>query len=679
MGLILVFVALLPILLGIIAYPVGRKSSTAAHIYTLVALAMQFTLVIVTICLCYGYMMAFTLPGWDISFVLSGVHGLSFRSLYLLVITVMWLVAGVFSPEYFRNDPKAPRYYSFMLITLGGISGMFLAKDLLTLFMFFEVMSLASYVFVANNETEESNKASKSYLTVGIIGGMVALYGLMTLQSHLPSLVISELPTLILESAITKKQLYTAVGCLLFGFGAKAGMFPLHFWLPKSHPVAPAPASALLSGALTKAGIFGALILAFRVVPGDNNIASVILLLGVITMMLGAVKALFSIDIKQVLACSSMSQIGFILVGVAMQMFTDPTWGAETERVASLGIGGAVLHMTNHSIFKLVLFICAGIIYKNCHTLDLNKLRGYGRNKPWLMVVFLIGALGITGVPMFSGYISKSMIHEAIVHYAHHSEMASLFTAVEWAFLISGAMTVAYMTKLFVTLFVEKPEHEPYVERTSYVSWATKILLSIPAVAIIALGSCSKIMDSLATAVTMSAPVTYGIRLLEYPHYLTWECLSGAVISISLGVAIYLGIIRGLLYKKGQHQSKWPQWLDIEEMLYRPLLVLLPNLLGLITRSIALLPRDLITKVTPSENHSEYGKRVKYKIAILIGKILDKLDPQEESHIPAAIEAAKDLSWNNRVVTDGFSFALLMACLGVTVILVYVLLLMIKN
>lgn len=674
LGILLVFVALLPIVLGIVAYPVGRASAKRAHTYTMCALAFQFTFNLVTIILCYGNMMEFTLPWWNLTFVMGGVHGLGFRSLYLLIVTGMWLIAGLFSPEYFHGENNTHRYYSFMLITLGGISGLFMAGDLITLFTFFEIMSLASYVFVAHNETPEARRASASYLAVGIIGGMVAFYGIVTLHAHLGSLNISELLTQIATADMPRNKLYLAVGCLLFGFGAKAGMFPLHFWLPKSHPVAPAPASALLSGALTKAGIAGILIVCFRMVPGDTKIAYVILALGVVTMVLGAVKALFSIDLKQVLACSSMSQIGFVLLGIAMQMLFDSTAGSDP--VEALGIGGAVLHMTNHSMFKLVLFICAGIIYKNCHTLNINKLRGFGRNKPWLMSLFLVGSLGITGVPMLSGYVSKSMIHEAIVMYGHHSGMATLFTAVEWAFLISGAMTVAYMTKLFVTIFVEKPAESHDVDGQEYASLATRIVLSLPAFAILVLGSFPRLMNSLATAITMSSPVSYGIRQLEYPHYFSWECLSGAVISISLGIAIYLLVVRGLLMKNGQHGDKWPRWLDLEECLYRPIIHLLPRILGAATKLLANLPELIIKLLSPSENNSEYSKPTRYRIATFLGKVQDKLHPQEESHVPAAIKAAEDLSWNNRVITDSFSFALLMACLGVTVILVYVLWLM---
>ena len=174
-------------------------------------------------------------------------------------------------------------------------------------------------------------------------------------------------------------SLYVAGGCALVGFGAKAGMFPLHIWLPKAHPVAPAPASALLSGILTKSGVFGVLILCRYLFWTELPWNTVVLALGVVTMVLGAVLALFSVDLKRTLACSSMSQIGFILVGTAMQGFLNGE--------NALAAWGTVLHMLNHSLIKLVLFVAAGVVYLGTHSLNLNDIRGWGRNKPVLKVL----------------------------------------------------------------------------------------------------------------------------------------------------------------------------------------------------------------------------------------------------------------------------------------------------
>ena len=206
--------------------------------------------------------------------------------------------------------------------------------------------------------------------------------GLFLLYYQTGTLQISEL-----YEACQGKNVYAAALCLLVGFGAKAGAFPLHIWLPKAHPVAPAPASALLSGILTKTGIFGILVISCQILFHDELWGTFILMIGVITMFLGALLAVFSIDFKRTLACSSVSQIGFILVGVGMQ-------GLLAEENA-LAVRGTFLHMVNHSVFKLVLFMTAGVIYMNVHKLNLNEIRGFGKKKPLLAGIYLMGALGI--------------------------------------------------------------------------------------------------------------------------------------------------------------------------------------------------------------------------------------------------------------------------------------------
>lgn len=380
--------------------------------------------------------------GLGIGFTFSG-----FRRVYVVVALVMWLMTAMFSLEYFEHYRNRKRYYFFFLLTLGATIGVFLSKDLYTAFIFFEIMSLTSYTWVAHEETSGALKAAGTYLAVAIIGGLVMLMGIVMLYFKLGTLEINGLyeaaAAFMTEgNAGDKAYIYVAGSLILFGYGAKAGMFPLHIWLPKAHPVAPAPASALLSGILTKSGIYGVLVLSFEIFRGDKSWGIAILVLGVITMFMGAVLAVFSIDLKRTLACSSMSQIGFILTGCAVSIFLN-----EENRLAA---GGTVLYMVNHSMFKLLLFMCAGAIYMKAHKLNLNDIRGIGRKYKLLAVCFAVGALGIMGVPLFSGYISKTLIHEGIVEL--YAELvgteALLIKIVEWLFLISGGMTIGYMTKL---------------------------------------------------------------------------------------------------------------------------------------------------------------------------------------------------------------------------------------
>ena len=295
--------------------------------------------------------------------------------MYGMIAAFMWFMSTLFSREYLSHYRNRNRYYLFLLVTLGATEGVFLSADFYTTFIFFEIMSLTSYVWVAHDEKREALRAAGTYLAVAVIGGLVMLMGIFLLYDVTGTLFFDELTGLynvygaaandLQTAAVTQKwgagtvsassamtQLWIAGFCLLFGFGAKAGAFPLHIWLPKAHPVAPAPASALLSGILTKAGMYGILILTAYLFLGNTAWSSMILLLGVCTMVVGAVLALFSVDLKRTLACSSVSQIGFILVGVGMSGLM----GAENL----IAVRGSLLHMVNHSLIKLTLFMAAG-------------------------------------------------------------------------------------------------------------------------------------------------------------------------------------------------------------------------------------------------------------------------------------------------------------------------------
>jgi hydrogenase-4 component B len=509
------------------------------------------------------------LPGlcaMGFTFALDG-----FRRVYVLIFAFMWAMTLLFSPDYFAHHHNRNRYYFFQLLTLGATMGVFLAADLYTAFVFFEIMSFTSFPWVIQEETAGAIRAAKTYLAVAVIGGLVALMGIFLLHARLGTLELDALYPAA-QAAGKRPVFYTAAACILFGFGAKAGMFPLHIWLPKAHPVAPAPASALLSGALTKSGVWGILAVSCQLFRGDPAWGTVILALGTVTMLLGAVLALFSVDLKRTLACSSMSQIGFILVGVGMM-------GILGEENA-LAARGTVLHMVNHSVFKLVLFLCAGTVFRNLHQLDLNDIRGFGRKKPLLKAAFLLGAMGIGGVPLLNGYVSKTLLHEGIVEGAHLTGSGWL-TAVEWIFLFSGGLTAAYMTKLFVAVFVEKhPTRQAEFDGMKrYLSRPAALALGLSALVVPILGlTADHTMNAVAD---LASDFLHGEAPAHAVHYLSAENLKGAAISIAIGAAVYGCVVRTGMMRRGVYLNRWPAKLDLEDLVYRPLLLrILPGLFG---------------------------------------------------------------------------------------------------
>ena len=614
--------------------------------------------------------------GFGMYFVMDG-----FRLLYTLIAAFMWMMVTFLSREYLTHHKNRNRFYFFLLWTLGATMGVFLSGDLYTTFIFFEIMSFTSYVWVVQEENRPSIRAGETYLAVAVIGGLVMLMGIFLLYHQLGTVVIGDLPVAA-GNCENKKILYIAGACMLFGFGAKAGAFPLHIWLPKAHPVAPAPASALLSGILTKTGIYGTLILSCQIFYHDPAWGKLILVLGVITMFGGALLAVFSIDLKRTLACSSMSQIGFILVGIGMQ-------GLLGEENA-LALHGTVLHMMNHSMIKLVLFMAAGVIFMNTHALNLNNIRGFGRKKPLLGGIFLVGALAIGGIPLFSGYVSKTLLHESIVEYTGGSVMR----AVEWIFLFSGGLTVAYMTKLFIAIFVEKNEdaklQEQYDSMKSYMNFGSGFALTVSALVLLVWGLMPHGLMDKAANLAQSF-----LNLEEAGHtvnYFSFGNLKGGLISIGIGAIVYLFFIRIVLVKKQQSGEKvyvnlWPGWLDLENMLYRPLLLtILPFVFGVLCRILDSLVDALVVFLRKTIYHDSPLPHERLEgngCTVLVGKILNgvqsvanhtwkRKNPSHRDYVHLAAVKNEEFKENNGIIRRSLSFGLMLAAVGLMLTLIYI-------
>ena len=583
MNILIYLLVFMPMAAAAVSYLVGHKSKTGRDLFVVFTVAAEFVLSLALLVLGSAEEeILVSLPGicgMGLHFTVNG-----FRRIYVVIAALMWLVSGQFSPEYFAHYRNRNRYYLFQLVTLGATEAIFLSADLYTTFVFFEIMSLCSYVWVAQDEKQESLRAGGTYLAVAVLGGMVLLMGIFLLNHQVGTLMIRDL-----AAACAGKKPYAAALCMLVGFGAKAGAYPIHIWLPKAHPVAPAPASALLSGILTKTGICGILVISCHILAHDPLWGGFVLLVGVVTMFLGALLALFSVNFKRTLACSSVSQIGFILVGVGMM-------GLLGEH-NTLAARGTFLHMVNHSLFKLILFLVAAVIYQNTHKLDLNEIRGFGRKKPALCFCYLMGALGIGGIPGWSGYVSKTLLHESIVEYIHgmeHGEFVSQFftefgmKSIEWIFLLSGGLTVAYMCKLFVAVFLEENEdaalQQRYSEKKAYLKPVSTAMLAAVAVMIPALGMLPQAsMDVMADLAQEFLGVHHAGHAV---HYFTWVNLKGSVISVSIGALLYVTVVRGWMMArkpdgKKYYVNRWPQWIDLEEKLYRPLMLkVLPGIFG---------------------------------------------------------------------------------------------------
>jgi len=514
-----------------------------------------------------------------------------FRAVYGVITAFMWMMTTLFSREYFGHYHNRNRYYFFSLLTFGGTLGVFLSGDLITLFLFFEIMSMASYVLVIHDEKRATIEAARTYMAVAVIGGLALLFGIFLINHNLGTTDIAALYYAMQNYSGDMTIIYVAAAFMMVGFGGKAGMYPLHIWLPNAHPVAPAPASALLSGVLTKTGVFGIIIVSAIIFNRQFDWSFVVLNIGVIGMFTGALLALFSTDLKRTLAYSSVSQIGFILLGVGMQ-------GILSDYYSSMPIQGTLLHMVNHSLIKLLLFMAAGVVVLNVHQLDLNKIRGFGRGKPLFKFVFLMGVLTIIGVPFFSGYISKTLLHESLVYHIWHfydnSGMSAYFQVIEGIFTLTGGLTTAYMIKLFVCVCLEKNQFNQAKLDKSNKRYMTKLSSAVLLV-------CALILPVLGfMPYLFMIPIgTFGqeIMMRYYPPYavdfLAWMNVRGALMSILIGIIIYTFIVRICLMGKDAegravYLNLWPKNWDIEKRIYRPVLLqILPFIGALFARITA--------------------------------------------------------------------------------------------
>ncbi len=620
---------------------------------------------------------------------LSGMVGLGmalrvdgFRIVYAAVTIFMWLCSTMLTPEYFGAGKGKVRYHVFSFLTMFATLGVFLSADLFTTFIFFEIMSFTSYVLVVHTKKPDAVRAGSTYLAVAVIGGLVMLMGLFMLYDLVGTLRIVDLKDLcgaILnngsETEISKLTISAVL--ILFGFAAKAGMFPLHVWLPKAHPVAPAPASALLSGVLTKCGIFGILIIVMEIMAGCEGFGIALYIFGFITMFAGALTALFSTDLKKTLACSSVSQIGFIIVGASLTLLL----GEECTLAAT----GTLLYMVNHSMFKLCLFLSAGIIYMKKHSLDLNKLRGFGRDKTFLKIIFLVGALGISGVPLFSGYISKTLIHEGLVEYIHLASSGEvILTVSEWLFLLCGGMTAAYMTKLFIAIFVEKPVAENNGTEKVKIHFISYLSALLPACVIVFFGVLPGLfMNGLGVFMSGFNNFTLageGEEILVAISIFSLENLKGSAISLTFGALIYIFVIRRFLTVKDEQKgrvylSKWPVWLDIEEVIYRPLLIkILPSLLGAICRFVASTIPTFVAKVVlvVSKGIAKFFGALFDRIVMFTKDLAFKdLTDKEHPGLEKVRNGIRKVQEKDEVIASSISANLLFICAGLCLTILF--------
>jgi len=334
-----------------------------------------------------------------------------------------------------KHEGKEPQFFGFFLLTYAALIGLSYAENAVTLYMFFELMTLCSMPLVLHNGSEQSRRASLAYLGYSTLGASLALLGffLLSAQGNALDFVLGGG-----KLAGDQKILLAAAFLIILGFGAKAGMVPLQMWLTEAHPVAPSPASAVLSGLITKGGVLAIIRCTFQLFGREllrgTWVQTAILTLSIVTIFTGSMLALREKLLKKRMAYSTISNVSYVLFG----LFT----------FESMGIVGAFLQIVFHALAKDALFLCAGSIIFATGKTRVDELKGIGRRMPVTMWCFAIASLSLIGIPPMGGFFAKYCL--AMGALGTGSALATIGVVV---LMVSALLTAFYLLPIVSAAF----------------------------------------------------------------------------------------------------------------------------------------------------------------------------------------------------------------------------------
>lgn len=342
--------------------------------------------------------------------------------LMLVIISVVSFAAILFSLSYMRKYTKVYLYYSCLMLMIAGVNGVVVSGDLFNIYVFLEVAAVASFALVGFGVESEELEASFKYLILSAVASGFILLAIGIVYNLRGTLNLAQIAEFT-QSAEHNNALWLALGFFVAGFGLKAAMVPFHAWLPDAHPSAPAPVSAMLSGVLIKAsGVYVIARLVFNVIGVSVPVAYVLILMGCASMLIGAFLMWGQWDFKRLLAYSSISHMGLVMLALgvgAEALAKQQAMTARWQGVALLAIFAGLFHLLNHAAFKALLFLCSGSVVHRTETRDLQELGGLGQRMPLTCLFTRIGSLSIAGVPPFNGFFSKLLVLVAVVWAGH--------------------------------------------------------------------------------------------------------------------------------------------------------------------------------------------------------------------------------------------------------------------
>ncbi len=410
--------------------------------------------------------------------------------LFVTLSTVLWLVTTVYAIGYLEDSPHRSRFFGFFSLCVTATVGIALAGNLITFLLFYELLTLTTYPLIVHRGTEEARRAGRTYLIYTMTGGALILIGTVWLYGIAGTLEFSYGGFISGLIADHRAELITIFVLLMTGLGVKAALVPLHGWLPQAM-IAPAPVSALLHAvAVVKAGAFGIVRIVddvYGVKVAENlGLLEPLAMLAGVTIIYGSVRALFQDDLKRRLAFSTISQVSYIILGIAI--------------AGPIATMGGLVHLVHQGVMKITLFFCAGNLAETLGIHKISEMNGVGQRMPWTMSAFTIGAFGMIGLPPLAGFVSKWYLG-----------LGALDAGQEWVILVlmgSSVLNAAYFLPILHAAWFKTPSGD-WPEERSYGKVETAWTLLLPPVFTALL--------TLAIGLLASAPFSP----LQWAHFIT--------------------------------------------------------------------------------------------------------------------------------------------------------------
>jgi multicomponent Na+:H+ antiporter subunit D len=402
------------------------------------------------------------LDGGAVSYLLGGwaaPYGIEYRvdAVNAYVLVIVSLIAAVVLPfgkaeaGLDLDEGRIHLFYTAFLLCLTGLLGMAATGDAFNIFVFLEISSLASYTLIATGKGRRALRAAYSYLVMGTIGGTFYLIGIGLLYQVTGTLNIADLQVR-LEPVLGSREVVVAFAFLVVGLGIKLALFPLHQWLPNAYTWAPSKVSAFLAATATKVGVYVLLRILFGVfgvafVFGHLELHQLLVPLSLAAMLIGSLAAIAQTNIKRLLAYSSIAQIGYMTLGIAM---------ANTS-----GLTGGVVHLFNHAMMKGGLFLVVACVVAQTGSARIDDMAGLGKQMPVTMAALVVGGLSLIGVPSTVGFVSKWYLVQG-----------ALERGWNWGallILLSSLLAVVYVWRVLeVVYFRQRPAGAPDVSEVGY-------------------------------------------------------------------------------------------------------------------------------------------------------------------------------------------------------------------